>query len=200
MSLSCILLKPFLVILQILTRNFIKGCDNPDLSAQENVQEYGTDIAEAYNSALILEELLEENFDALLDSCDASDNEGTLVKSKTIAVTLELDALYHDTEDIFVATNCGTVAYLAQDTLYAKGCNSLPNSFMWSFIGLLSTATFCSILLSLRSATTRPQIYIVPPGPDNDSFDQIDSFDETSKKSGRRSSYDRSRSNASWRR
>ena len=157
-------------------------------------------MAEAYNSALLLEESLEQDFQAMIDACGASNNEGTLVKSKTIAVTLELDAIYHGTEDIFVATNCGTVAYLAQDSLYANGCNSLPNSFMWSFIGLLSTATFCTVLLSLRSATTRPQIYIVPPGPDEDSFDQMDSFDERSKKGGGTSSYARSRSEVSWRR
>jgi len=180
-----------------LTDEFLHGCDDPNASAHSAVQEYGTEIAEAYNNALLLEQLFDDDFQAVVDACGASDNDGNLVKSKTTAVTLELDSLYHDTEDIFVATNCGTVAYLTQDTLYAKGCNSLPNSFMWSFIGLLSTAIFSTMLLSLRSATTRPQIYIVPPGPGDDSFDQADSFDERS--SARGSTYGRSRSQKSWR-
>lgn len=174
-----------------------QGCDDPNASAHSAIQEYGTEIAEAYNNALLLEQLFNDDFQAVVDACGASDNDGNLVKSKTTAVTLELDSLYHHTEDIFVATNCGTVAYLAQDTLYAKGCNSLPNSFMWSFIGLLSTAILSTLLLSLRSATTRPQIYIVPPGPSNDSFDQADSFDERSSAKG--STYGRSRSQKSWR-
>ena len=140
--------------------------------------------------------MLEDNFDELISACGANANKGNLVRSKTIAVTLELDSLYNIAEDIFIATNCGNVAYLVQDSFYAKGCNALPNSFMWSYIGLFSTAVLGSVLLSLRSATTRPQIYIVPPGPDNDSFDQVDSFDERSSTKG--SSYRRSRSQRSW--
>jgi len=72
--------------------------------------------------------------------------------------------------------SCEEIAPLLQKSVYQSGCQSLVTDFMLTWLSLLGLATCCTLILTLRSATHRPQIYIVPP---NDEIEPIDSYDGT---------------------
>ncbi len=110
---------------------------------------------------------------ALQSACGAGSTVDLIAQS---SITIpQFDKLHSQLEAVYNATSCETMAPLMQQALYENSCSSLSKGLLWTFVSALGVATFGTIMLSLRSATLRPQIYIVAANPasrsdlDNDS-------------------------------
>jgi len=99
---------------------------------------------------------------ALQAVCGGSTS-NVVTKSNTVIEKLTVMATAF--ESIQSGMSCGTMAPLLQNALYENGCNSLSKALLWTFISGLFVSVFGTIMLTLRSATKRPQIYIVTPNP-----------------------------------
>lgn len=68
-------------------------------------------------------------------------------------------------ESIQGSISCETMAPIMQGAVYENSCNNLSQALLWSFVSGLCVSFFGTIMLTLRSATLRPQIFIVTPNP-----------------------------------
>lgn len=89
-----------------------------------------------------------------------------------------LDTFQKELEVLHNSVSCDTMAPIMQKALYENSCHSLSVGLFWSFLSCLCVATFGTVMLSLRSATLRPQIYIVAANPASrsDDIDNDSSF------------------------
>ncbi len=132
--------------------------------------------ADTYNSLLTSAVTMSEKFTGLdadeLDAACAGD--APTILSEAADVTEQLNTLSADYAAIYDSISCETMATTVQKAVYENSCHTLTKGLIWVFSSALAVAAFGSILLSLRSATSRPQIYLVPAGQDDNNSYIID--------------------------
>lgn len=116
-----------------------------------------------FNVALSSSRSLMDTFISLdvteLDAACSGDATSVMAKVQTLST--ELDGLITDYSDAYDNISCETIAPLMQKAVYEVGCNSVSSSLLWTFASGLCLAIFGTIVLSLRSATQRPEIYLL---------------------------------------
>ncbi len=139
--------------------------------------------ADTYDSLLTSAVTMSDKFTGLnVDDLDAAcAGDAPTILSEAADVTEQLTTLSGDYSAIYDSISCETMATMVQKAVYENSCHSLTKGLIWTFSSTIAVAGFGSILLTLRSATTRPQIYLVPAGQDdNNSYiidDDADSYD-----------------------
>jgi len=86
-----------------------------------------------------------------------------------------------DFEIVYEGLSCESVAPLVQKAVYETSCQSMSKAFLWTWVSGLCLSVFGSIIITLRSATSRPQIYLVSSNGDGGNDDNsyiVDSDDE----------------------
>ncbi len=96
--------------------------------------------------------------DELSNACG---EDATSTMSNVESFSDDLSKLANDFSKVYDHMSCETVGKLVQKTVYEVSCNSISKGLLWTFISGLCLAAFGTILISLRSATQRPQIYLV---------------------------------------
>lgn len=122
-----------------------------------------TNLEGADESLASFQELFPDGDSAVLEAACGGNTAD--VVTKTNDVRDKLNILQADLGSLGDLMSCGTMAPIMQKALYETSCNSLSRGLLWSFISGLCVATFGTLMLTLRSATQRPQIYIVAPNP-----------------------------------
>lgn len=112
-----------------------------------------------------------------LDAACGGGGDASAVLAQARDVTTQLTSLTEDYNTIYDGISCENMATMVQKAVYENSCHSLSKALVWVFASALSVAGFGTILLSLRSATSRPQIYLVPAGQDDNNSYIIDSED-----------------------
>ena len=97
--------------------------------------------------------------DELGVACPGDDAAAIMGQAK--AFSTELDELVSDYDKVYDSMSCESIAPLVQKAVYETACGSIPRGLVWTFASGLCLAFFGTILVSLRSATLRPQIYLV---------------------------------------
>lgn len=90
----------------------------------------------------------------------------TATMDKVQSFSVELNSLDSDYSRVYSHLSCESVAPLIQKNVYEISCNSMSKGFLWIFVSGLCLAVFGTIMVSLRSATQRPQIYLVSANKD----------------------------------
>jgi hypothetical protein len=91
----------------------------------------------------------------------ACSGNATTVMAKLQTLSTDLDGLVTDFSNVYDHISCDTIAPLAQKATYEVGCNSISKGLLFTFVSGLCLAVFGTIILSLRSATQRPEIYLL---------------------------------------
>ena len=119
--------------------------------------------ADTYNDALTAAQSIAGVFTSFnvaeLDAACVGDASTVIASAQ--ALSTKLDSLIADYDKVYDNMSCEAVAPLMQKSVYETSCQSMSKAFMWMFASGLSLSIFGSIILSLRSATQRPQIYMV---------------------------------------
>jgi len=152
---------------------YLHNCSDQDSVPVELVEIFSKNLTDVRAHADEFLSLTEEN----MAVCSNSDSSGSeFVMALATNVTDRIIAL----QSLFLALrsnlSCKRIAPLVQKSVYESGCDSLMTSLMWCWVCLLGLATWCTLIVTLRTATHRPQIYIVPA---NESIDPIDSYDNS---------------------
>jgi hypothetical protein len=151
-----------------LTDDYLHGCVDGNSALMPSADAYNTALTNAQSSAAVFTAL---DVDALDAACTGN---ATATMTKADDLSAELSALVIDYNKVYGHMSCDSIAPLAQKAVYENSCNSMSKGILWTFASALSFAVFGTILLSLRSATQRPQIYLVPANTANKSDDVED--------------------------
>lgn len=167
--------------------NYLHACEDKEITAWSEVNDYNTKSIAALD--------LSEDFTALdsdgLESACVGDDVAALLDKATVNGE-DLKGLV-DTFDVLKSPlTCEKVTPLIQKSAYEIGCGTFSTSVLWCFSSLLALSVFGTIIFTLRSATRRPQIYIVPSNNlDIDPIKSYDSDDRSYQISASRSSRSR---------
>lgn len=149
---------------------YLHNCSIPDSVPYGMIDEYVSNITYAISLTDGFMNQLED-----VDLCSSSDDTEYVLVLATNA-TEHLNTLQNELLDMKSDVSCEAIAPLVQKSVYELGCGSVFKSIMWAWVSLLGFATWCTLIVTLRTATHRPQIYIVPP---NEDIDPIDSYDNS---------------------
>ncbi len=127
------------------------------------VNSFETAIDDAYSSGSLFQDLAPNGDVSSLDVACVGDASAVMTKADTLME--ELETFKNNFESFQTSKSCGTMAPIMQQALYEKQCQSLNRGMFWSFVSGLVVSCFGMVMFSLRSATQRPQIYIVAPNP-----------------------------------
>lgn len=152
---------------------YLHGCLDKNLTPSTIVNDFETTLSDALSAGTSFQELAPNGDTSSLDVVCAGDAAGVMTKSN--AVMDDLSSLKTNFESYQTSRSCGTMAPIMQQALYEKQCQSLSRGMLWTFIPALIVSSFGTIMISLRSATQRPQIYIVAPNPLSRSSDDDNS-------------------------
>lgn len=156
---------------------YLHGCANGKFSAMASAAEYNATLLEAKTFIDAYTNLDVATMDAQCTGTPDADSIMTEVK----LVSAGLDDLITQYTSVHNSMSCERIAPLVQKSVYEISCNSMSSAFLWVFVSGLLLAVFGSFMISLRSATRRPQIYLVPSNGksrDDDSY-IVDSDDDS---------------------
>jgi len=126
------------------------------------------DLFETYDKKLAEAEGKGSNFVALSNDGNMTDliavcgSESTTVIELTTSVLDSISQSLSDIHFLKSTMSCKSLAPLMQETVYEYTCQSLITSAVWNFASFFTLAIFTTLILTLRSAIKRPQMYIMP--------------------------------------
>jgi len=126
------------------------------------------DLIETYDKKLAEAERKGSNFVALSNDGDITEliavcgSKSTNVIELTTSVLDSISELLSDFHFLKSNMSCKSIAPLMQETIYDSTCQSLITSVVWNFASFFTLAIFTTLILTLRSAIKRPQMYIMP--------------------------------------
>eukprot|EP00554_Chaetoceros_debilis_P000208 CAMPEP_0194081380 /NCGR_PEP_ID=MMETSP0149-20130528/7175_1 /TAXON_ID=122233 /ORGANISM="Chaetoceros debilis, Strain MM31A-1" /LENGTH=525 /DNA_ID=CAMNT_0038763289 /DNA_START=130 /DNA_END=1707 /DNA_ORIENTATION=+ len=141
---------------------YLHGCVGGELSH--------IPAADGYDASLTTA----KDLDAIFAGFDVNELDGACfgdanVMMATLTKTsAQLSDLATEFGAVYNNISCEHLAPIVQNAVYTNSCHSLSSGFLWTFASALTVAAFGTILLTLRSATSRPQIYLVPAGQSDD--------------------------------
>ena len=153
----------------------IQGCENTTTTPILVINDFVETLDEVKTAATDFQGLTPSGDASQLELVCGEDATNDLITKSNAMVTL-LDTFKSQLEDLQGSISCETMAPLMQEAAYENGCNSLSKGLLWSFISGLCVATFGTIMFSLRSATLRPQIFIIAGNPASRDHDDESSF------------------------
>eukprot|EP00551_Chaetoceros_affinis_P001581 CAMPEP_0203636010 /NCGR_PEP_ID=MMETSP0088-20131115/2648_1 /ASSEMBLY_ACC=CAM_ASM_001087 /TAXON_ID=426623 /ORGANISM="Chaetoceros affinis, Strain CCMP159" /LENGTH=378 /DNA_ID=CAMNT_0050490035 /DNA_START=427 /DNA_END=1563 /DNA_ORIENTATION=- len=153
---------------------YLHGCLDKNVTPSAVINAFETTIDDTYISGSLFQDLAPNGDVSSLDVACVGDASAVMTKSDALMVELETFKNYF--ESLQKSLSCETMATIMQQALYEKQCQSLSRGLLWLFISGLVVSSFGTIMLSLRSATQRPQIYIVAPNPASRSSDDASSY------------------------
>jgi|AntRauTorckE5430_2_1112549.scaffolds.fasta_scaffold00276_13 hypothetical protein len=137
---------------------------------------YDEDLTAAKNIAGVFTSF---NVDELETACNGGG--ASAVMANALALSAELNILITDYEKVYDNMSCEAVAPLIQKAVYEESCQSMSTALLRVFASGLCLSVFGTIILSLRSAIGRPQIYLVQANGeerDDDASYLVESDDE----------------------
>lgn len=138
-----------------LTPTNLQGCVDGISATMSQADVYNDALTEAQSIAGVFTSFNLAELDA------ACDGDASTVMTNAQALSTELNSLIADYGKVYDHMSCESVAPLMQKSVYETSCQSMSKAFLWTFASGLTLSIFGSIILSLRSATQRPQIYMV---------------------------------------
>jgi len=147
----------------ILVDEYLHGCATATATPNTVLNSFSGVIGEA--------DITIASFKALAPNGDTTDlnaacgGGGDAIMTQTATVSDELSSFEAYFDTLYGSVSCETMAPIMQQAVYETSCNNLSVSILWTFVPGLIAAVFGTIMMSLRSATQRPQIYIVAPNP-----------------------------------
>lgn len=135
------------------------------MNATQNdlIDTFGLEIGDALAAASDFQAMTPNNdITDLAAVCGAGTSD---IVTESEAAIEKLNALQNDFNSIQDSLKCETMAPIMQGVVYETHCQHLSQDLMWAFIAGLTLSFFGTIMLTLRSSTLRPQIYIVTPNP-----------------------------------
>lgn len=176
---------------------YLHNCSDQDSVPHELIEMYSKNLTAA---SLYADEFMALSEVNMTVCSNVSSNTSALVMSLATNATDRISTLQSAFSSVRNDLSCKQIAPLIQRSVYESGCVSLIRSFTWAWICLLGLSTWCTLIVMLRTATHRPQIFIVPT---DESIEPIDSYDNSydgtrvskrASKSGRGATFsDRSR-------
>lgn len=146
-----------------------QGCNSTTITPTALVNDLLTNLDAAKIAA--------DNFLALTPNGDATKLQqacGNVITNHILSdsnvVIAKLEIYKTEIETLHTSLSCETMAPLLQKAVYENGCNTMSKGMLWTFVSGLCVAVFGTLMLSLRSATLRPQIYIID-GPSHSDLD-----------------------------
>jgi hypothetical protein len=160
-----------------MTDEYLHGCPVAEDAPIDLLSDYGTLLTSAQDAATKFQSM-KDHTAALAAACGVDNTAITTIMIKSTTASNSLTDLQLSFDGLNDSLKCGTLAPPLQKTIYETGCNSLSFGLLLSFIGTLVISVFGTIMITLRSATLRPQIYTIPTGTDNMSVSkhEIDSI------------------------
>jgi len=140
--------------------SYVHECENEDSVPHDIIDTYSTDLNDAQK--------LGADFMGLSDDGDISEliavcgNKSTKVMDLATTAIGHVDNLVSEFESLKSNLSCKSVAPLVQKTVYETTCQNLITNIAWNFSSFLVLAVFMTLLVTMRTAIQRPNIYIVP--------------------------------------
>jgi hypothetical protein len=141
----------------IRTDDYLHGCVGGVSASMPSGDSYNDLVSEAQDNLDVFSALPEDELQAACGGDPATSTTMAEVES----FSTEMGDLVTTFNGVYDHMSCATIAPLVQKSLYEVGCSNSVNSLVWTWVSGLMVAVFGTILISLRSATQRPQIYLV---------------------------------------
>eukprot|EP00979_Chaetoceros_neogracilis_P014300 scaffold4552_cov262-Chaetoceros_neogracile.AAC.10 len=158
------------------TDDYLHGCIDGISATMPGADTYDEDLTAAKNIAGVFTSF---NVDELETACNGGG--ASAVMANALALSAELNILITDYEKVYDNMSCEAVAPLIQKAVYEESCQSMSTALLRVFASGLCLSVFGTIILSLRSAIGRPQIYLVQANGeerDDDASYLVESDDE----------------------
>lgn len=147
----------------VLVDEYLHGCDEKNATPNALVNTFEDLIQDVVSAS--------SDFQAMTPNDDITDLEGVcgagtsdIVTESNTAIE-KLNELQNNFNSVQESMTCETMAPILQGLVYETHCSELTHDLIWAFISGLTVSFFGTVMLTLRSSTLRPQIYIMTPNP-----------------------------------
>lgn len=138
-----------------LADDYLHGCVDGNSATLPEADEFNAAVT---NATSIIDTFTSLDVNELDAACSGN---ATDVVAQVEALSSDLENLVTDFNKVYDHISCDRIAPLVQKAVYELGCNSISKGILMTFISGLCLACFGTIILSLRSATQRPEIYLL---------------------------------------